>query len=326
MMQTIFGKAYLAPLAGYTDAAFRHLCVQQGAAFTYTEMVSAMGIKYGSEKTANLVAFADNEQRAGVQLFASAPEPLAQSISLLQDEYPERISLFDINMGCPAPKITGGGQGCALMKDLPLASRLIEAAVKVSRVPITVKFRKGWDATTINAVAFARMAEQSGAAAVTVHGRTRVQFYSGKSDPSIIAEVKAALSIPVIGNGDIFTAQDAAQMLRDTGCDAVMVARGALGNPFIFREINNLLTTGQALPTASFEEKAQALLLQARLACEAKGERLAMRQIRKHAAWYLKGAKNAARLREAAVRIQTYSELEQLLERNSTMTTNPVEF
>lgn len=314
-MQALFGKAYLAPLAGYTDAAFRQLCVREGASLTYTEMVSAMGLKYGSEKTASLVAFADNEQRAGVQLFASSPEPLAQSILRLQDEpYADRIALFDINMGCPAPKITGGSQGCALMKDVPLASRLIEAAVKVSCLPVTVKFRKGWDEASVNAVEFARMAEQSGASAVAVHGRTRQQFYSGKSDPGIIAAVKAAVSIPVIGNGDIFTAQDAANILRLTGCDAVMVARGALGNPFIFREINHLLETGEALPSATFGEKAAALLLQARLACEAKGERHAMRQIRKHAAWYLKGAKNAARLRESAVRLQTYGDLVMLLE------------
>ena len=313
-MGVLFGKAYLAPLAGYTDAAFRHLCIEQGASLTYTEMVSAMGLHYGSEKTASLVAFADNEQRAGVQLFANQPEPLAQSICRLQDEYPERIALFDINMGCPAPKITGGGQGCALMKDMPLAARLIEAAVKVSRVPVTVKFRKGWDNASVNAVEFARMAEQSGAAAVAVHGRTRQQFYSGHSDSSIITQVKAAVSIPVIGNGDIFTAQDAANMLRLTGCDAVMVARGALGNPFIFREINHLLETGEALSPATFDERAAALLKQARLACESKGERNAMRQIRKHAAWYLKGAKNATRLREAAVRLQTYAELVDLLE------------
>lgn len=319
-MRVLFGKAYLAPLAGYTDAAFRHLCIEQGASLTYTEMVSAMGLHYGSEKTAALVAFADNEHQAGVQLFAASPEPLAQSISRLQEQYAGRIALFDINMGCPAPKITGGGQGCALMKDMPLASRLIEAAVKAAHVPVTVKFRKGWDDASVNAVAFARMAEQSGAAAVTVHGRTRQQFYSGRSDLFVIAQVKAAVSIPVIGNGDVFTAQDAANMLRLTGCDAVMVARGALGNPFIFREISHLLETGEALPPASFEEKAAALLRQARLACEAKGERTAMRQIRKHAAWYLKGAKNAARLREAAVRLQTYGELVDLLDNQAEKT------
>ena len=313
-MLDFLSPALLAPMAGYTDAAFRHLCLEQGAGLTYTEMVSAMGLKYGSEKTANLVVFAENEQRAGVQLFASQPEALCLSIRLLQDMAEDRIALFDINMGCPAPKITGGGQGCALMKDIPLASRLIEAAVKVSRVPVTVKFRKGWDESSVNAVEFAHMAEQSGASAVAVHGRTREQFYSGHSDWSVIAQVKDAVSIPVIGNGDITAAQDAADMLRQTGCDAVMIGRGALGNPFLFREINSLLNAGVQLPPASFEEKASALLKQARLACAAKGERIAMRQIRKHAAWYLKGAKNAARKREAAVRLQTLDELIELLE------------
>lgn len=307
------GPAVLAPMAGYTDAAFRSLCVEQGAGLTYTEMVSAMGLKYGSEKTAGLLAFADNERQVGVQLFASRVDALVHSIRSLQDVYGQRIALFDINMGCPAPKITGGGQGCALMTNVPLASQLIEAAAKASHVPVTVKFRKGWDDASVNAVEFARMAEQSGASALAVHGRTRVQFYSGRSDRAVIAQVKAAVRVPVIGNGDIFVAQDAADMLRETGCDAVMVARGALGNPFLFREINALLQNGSAIPHASFEERSAALLKQARLACAAKGERLAMRQIRKHAAWYLKGAKNAARLREAAVRVQTLDDLISLL-------------
>ena len=301
-------------MAGYTDAALRCLCVEQGAALTYTEMVSAMGLRYGSEKTKSLISFAENEKRLGVQLFAAHPDALADSIRRIQDAYGGRIAVFDINMGCPAPKITGGGQGCALMTDMPRAARLIEAAVKVSHLPVTVKFRKGWDDASINAVEFARMAEQSGAAAVTVHGRTRAQFYSGRSDLSIIKQVKQAVSIPVIGNGDIFRAEDAANMLNVTGCDAVMVARGALGNPFIFREISHLLRTGEALPPATFEEKTRALLRQARLACAEKGEALAMRQMRKHAVWYLKGLRGAARLREAAVRLSTLKDLEALLE------------
>jgi len=308
------GSALLAPMAGYTDAALRCLCIEQGAALTYTEMVSAMGLRYGSEKTKSLISFAENEKRLGVQLFAARPDALADSICRLQDAYGERIAVFDINMGCPAPKITGGGQGCALMTDMPRAARLIEAAVKVSRLPVTVKFRKGWDDSSVNAVEFARMAEQSGAAAVTVHGRTRAQFYSGRSDLSIIKQVKEAVSIPVIGNGDIFYAEDAANMLKVTGCDAVMVARGALGNPYIFREINHFLRTGEALPPATFEEKSRALLRQAQLACAEKGEALAMRQMRKHAVWYLKGLRGAARLREAAVRINTLKDLQILLE------------
>jgi tRNA-dihydrouridine synthase B len=309
-----YGSAFLAPMAGYTDAALRYLCIENGAALTYTEMVSAMGLRYGSEKTANLISFARNEAQLGVQLFAAHPDVLADSIRRLQDTYGTRIALFDINMGCPAPKITGGGQGCALMNDIPKASKLIEAAVKASRLPVTVKFRKGWNDASANAVEFARMAEGSGAAAVTVHGRTREQFYSGHSDWAIIAQVKAAVNIPVIGNGDIFRAKDAADMLAATGCDAVMVARGALGNPFIFREINHLLRTGEALPPPSFEEKAQALRLQARLCCAEKGEPLAMRQMRKHTVWYMKGIPGAARLREMAVHLNTLDDLDALLE------------
>ncbi len=310
-----FGRSniFLAPMAGITDAAFRHIAIEQGAGFTYTEMVSAKGLKYGSEKTASLITFADNEPSLGVQLFSSDAEAIKESIERLQELYPGRIALFDINMGCPAKKITGNGEGCALMQNPALASRLIRTATDVSRVPVTVKFRKGWDDKSINAVDFALMAEQSGASAIAVHGRTRQQFYSGKSDKCIIAQVKNAVQIPVIGSGDIFSARDAADTLSQTGCDAVMVARGALGNPFIFREINYLLKEGKDMPPATPREKTTALMQQAALACSAKGERVAMRQIRKHAAWYFKGMKGAAKLREAAIHMHTLDDLRQLI-------------
>jgi nifR3 family TIM-barrel protein len=300
-------------MAGVTDAAFRHIAIEQGADFTYTEMVSAKGLKYGSAKTASLLAFAENEKEIGVQLFASDVDALTSSIEALLEQYDKRIALFDINMGCPAPKITSNGEGSALMKNPELASRLIKAAVKVSSKPVTVKFRKGWDETSINAVDFARMAEQSGAAAVAVHGRTRQQFYSGKADLDIIAKVKRSVSIPVIGNGDIYCARDALNMIDITGCDAVMVARGALGNPFVFREIKSLMQSGTELVPATSQEKVAALLKQAELACAAKGERNAMRQIRKHAAWYFKGMQGAAKLREAAVHINTLDDLHTLV-------------
>ncbi len=302
-------KAYLAPMAGVTDAAFRHIAVEQGADFTYTEMVSAKGLKYGSAKTASLLSFAENEKTVGVQLFASDADALKASIDSLQERYSDRIALFDINMGCPAPKITSNGEGCALMKTPALASSLIKVAVSVSKKPVTVKFRKGWDDQSVNAVDFARMAEQSGAAAAAVHGRTRSQFYSGQADMRIIADVKRAVSIPVIGNGDIFCAQDALRMLEQTGCDAVMVARGAIGNPFLFREIRQLLQYGTESAPASADEKIVALVKQAQLACMDKGERVAMKQIRKHAAWYFKGMSGAAKLREAAVRLNTLDDL-----------------
>jgi tRNA-dihydrouridine synthase B len=232
---------------------------------------------------------------------------------MLSEACGSRIAVFDINMGCPAPKITGNGEGCALMKDPALAKRLIKTAVAASKIPVTVKFRKGWDESSVNAVDFARMAEQAGASAVAVHGRTRQQYYSGAADPHIIAAVKAAVRIPVIGNGDVFSAHDAARMLTHTGCDAVMVARGALGNPFIFREIKSFLDTGTVLPPPTPEEKAKMLLMQARLCCGYKGEALAMLQMRKHAAWYFKGMHGAAKLREKAVCLQTLDDLVFLL-------------
>lgn len=307
-------NVFLAPMAGITDAAFRQIAIEQGAGFTYTEMASAMGLKYGSKKTKELLSPALNENVFGVQLFGSDPAAIAHSIELLFVAYPERIALFDINMGCPAPKITGNGEGCALMNDIPLASGIIAAAVKASKLPVTVKFRKGWDDKSVNAVEFAKMAQDSGAAAVAVHGRTRSQFYGGISDRDIIARVKSAVSIPVIASGDMFSARDAKQVFEQTGCDAVMIARGALGNPFIFREINALLDTGEEIEKASSEERAAALLRQARLAVAAKGEHLAMLQIRKHAAWYLKGVKGASKVREAAVHIESFSDLELLLD------------
>ena len=312
---TIRNNILLAPMAGVTDAAFRSLAVEYGAGLTYTEMVSAKGLHYGSKKTAALLSPADNEDIFGVQLFTSDIDALRRSIDIIYEAYQSRISLFDLNMGCPAPKITGNGEGCALMKNMPLAEKLIRAAVRTSKVPVTVKFRKGWDENHVNAVEFAKMAQDAGAAAVTIHGRTRAQFYSGKSDRRIIADVKHAVGIPVVGNGDIFCAADAAVMVDTTGCDAVMVARGAMGNPFIFREIRHYLRTGQTPPAAAPAERVRTLVRQAQLSAAQKGERLAIRQIRKHAAWYLKGIKNAAKIRSDAVRISTLSDLISLADR-----------
>ena len=305
---------FLAPMAGVTDAAFRQIAIEQGAGFSYTEMVSAKGLHYGSAKTASLLTPAANERVFGVQLFASDTDALSHSIKLLAEQYTGRITLFDINMGCPAPKITGNGEGSALMKDLPLAERIISAAVAASHIPVTVKFRAGWDAHSINAVEFAQMAQGAGASAVAVHGRTRSQGYSGKADRDIIAAVKNAVDIPVIGNGDIFSAQDAMAMFSQTGCDAVMVARGAQGNPFIFREILHLMNTGTPLAAATPIEKAAALYRQAAISAGLKGEKPAMRQIRKHAAWYLKGNPGASKARRSALTLNTLAELAHLLE------------
>ena len=300
-------------MAGVTDRAFRTLAIEQGAGLTYTEMVSAKGLDYGNKKTGELISPAPNEDFFGVQLFASEIEPLKRSIELLQERY-SAISVFDINMGCPAPKITKNGEGSALMKTPDIASKLIKAAVSVSKIPVTAKFRRGWDEDSVNAVEFAKMCEDSGAAVITVHGRTREQFYSGKSDNKIIADVKKAVSIPVVGNGDIFCAKDAVKMFDETGCDAVMVARGAQGNPFIFREILHLIETGEEHRKPTNAEKATAMITQAKLCIEEKGERMAMRQMRKHASWYLKGIKNAAKARDAAVKMSTLDDLIKLLE------------
>lgn len=301
-------------MAGVTDTAFRQLAIEQGAGFTYTEMISTKGLKYGNKKTSLLINPAEGEDIFGVQLFTSDIESLTQSIDMLLGQYKDAISVFDINMGCPAPKITRNEQGSALMKDLPKAGKIIAAAANASKVPVTVKFRKGWDERSLNAVEFAKMAQDSGASAVAVHGRTREQFYSGTSDNSIIASVKSAVSIPVIGNGDIFCAKDALRMFSQTGCDAVMVARGAQGNPFIFREILHLMDTGEELAPPTSSEKAVAMLRQAHISIAQKGEYLTMRQMRKHAAWYLKGVRGAAKAREAAVRMDTIDDLVQLLQ------------
>jgi len=305
---------FMAPMAGVTDAAFRQLAIEQGAGLTYTEMVSAKGLKYGNKKTSSLISPASNEDIFGVQLFTGDSQALVQSIKMLLDQYENTISVFDINMGCPAPKVTNNGEGCALMKDLPKASGIIAAAAAAASVPVTVKFRSGWDESHINAVAFAKMAQESGASAVAVHGRTRVQFYSGTSDNDIIASVKSTVQIPVIGNGDIFCAKDAVRMFNETKCDAVMVARGAQGNPFIFREILHLMKTGSEIAPPTNEEKAVSLLRQARICVAEKGEYIALRQMRKHASWYLKGVRGAAMAREAAVRMENLGDLVQLLE------------
>lgn len=301
----------LAPLAGVSDMAFRYVCRMYGAGLTYTEMISAKGIRYGNHKTFALLNMHPEEDKVGVQLFGSEPETIAATAKQLLDLHGARIALFDVNMGCPVPKVVNNGEGCALMKNLPLASRIISSLKQAVEVPVTVKFRKGFSET--NAVEFAKMAEESGADAVAVHGRTRVQMYEGKADWEIIAAVKDAVKIPVIGNGDVTSALRAKAMFDETNCDAVMIGRGALGNPFIFKEICTYLETGELLPPPSLEEKLRVFLLQAELTCRDKGERIAVREMRKHAGWYTKGIKHAAKIRERVVKAETLSELENIL-------------
>ena len=301
----------LAPMAGVTDLAFREICRAMGADFSYTEMVSAKGLYYGSDRTASLLAASPQERPYGVQLFGAEAEIVSEMAKRLSEEAPEGLALIDLNMGCPARKITGNGEGSALMRDLPRAARIIEATAKASALPVTVKFRKGYDAEHINAVPFARMAEESGAAMVTVHGRTREQMYSGRADWDIIAEVKQAVSIPVIGNGDVFSGADALALRAHTGCDGVMVARGAEGNPFLFAEIKAALSGREYTPPTD-AERIDAALAHARRLVECRGGR-AVIEMRKHVAWYLSGMRGASTLRAQVNRIGSLAELETML-------------
>jgi len=300
----------LAPMAGITDLPFRLICKEYGCGMVYTEMVSAKGLYYGSQKTEELLRIHPKEHPIGVQIFGSEPEVMglmAEKISK-QD-----IELIDINMGCPAPKIVKNGQGCALMKDVDRVRKIVRAVVKHSSKPVTVKIRKGWDDSHINAVEVSKAAMEEGAAAITVHGRTREQFYSGNADWDIIKEIKETVDIPVIGNGDVFTPEAAAKMLDYTGCDGVMIARGAQGQPWIFRDIIHYLKTGEILPQPSPLERINIALKQLDLAVEFKGEKLGVIEMRKHISWYLKGMKNANSIKNTINRMNCKEQIKKAL-------------
>jgi tRNA-dihydrouridine synthase B len=284
---------FLAPMAGVTDMPFRYQCKRMGAGLTFTEMISAKGIVYNDRKTKQMTITHPAEAPCAVQIFGSEPDTMAKAAEVFNCR--DDIAIIDINMGCPAPKIVRNGEGCALMRDIKLASDIIKAVVKATVKPVTVKFRKGYDGRS--AVEFAKMAEDSGAKAVTVHGRTRDQFYSGKADWDVIAEVKESVSIPVIGNGDVFTPEHAKKMLQTTGCDGVMVGRGALGNPFIFKRILSFIYNDELLPYLADSEKYRVISEHYKMMTELKGEATAVKEMRKHIAWYLKGIPGAARLR-----------------------------
>ncbi|HWQ57645.1 MAG TPA: tRNA dihydrouridine synthase DusB [Clostridia bacterium] len=304
--------ALLAPMAGITDRTFRGMCRALGADFSYTEMVSAKGMHYRNANTGALLETAPEEETFGVQLFGSEPEIMAEAARALCSLHDARLAVIDINMGCPAHKIVRNGEGSALMRDPVLAGRIIEAVVGASSVPVSVKFRKGWDDEHVNAVSFAKTAESSGAALATVHGRTRAQMYEGRADWDIIAEVKRAVRIPVVGNGDIFSGADAAAMAARTGCDGVMVARGARGNPFIFREIRAALDGTPYAPPAP-ADRVDMAIAHARRHVEDKGPG-AVAELRKHVAWYAGGLRGAAELRKRANAAATIRELVELLE------------
>ena len=306
-------KIYLAPMAGVTDTAMREVCVSCGAEMTFTEMVSAKGIAYRNKRTQELLAVSPLEKKIGVQLFGREPDILAETAKEICGLIGERLFTIDVNMGCPAPKIVNNGEGSSLMREPALAGQIISTLKKAVNIPVSVKFRAGFTQKEKNAVAFAKMAEDAGADAVTVHGRTREQYYSGKADWNVIAEIKQAVKIKVIGNGDIFTAQDAAEMFHRTGCDAVMAARGAQGNPFLFTQIRELLSEGKVRTYPTEAERIAMCLRQARIAVREKGEALAIKQMRGHAAHYVKGMKGAAGLRAQVVHAESYAQLEEIL-------------
>ena len=311
---TLKNNLILGPMAGVTDLPFRLLCSEQGAGLLCMEMVSAKGILYNNKNTKAMLEIDEREHPVSLQLFGSDPQIMGDMAKRLVDEGVP-FDILDINMGCPVPKVVNNGEGSALMKDPLLAGQIIEAMAKAIDRPVTVKIRKGFNDASVNAVEMARIAQESGAAAVAVHGRTREQYYSGKADWDIIRQVKEAVSIPVIGNGDILTAADAIRMKQETGCDGFMIARGAQGNPWIFRQILHELETGEALPKPSIQEMIDMLLLHTRMQIAFKGEYTGIREMRKHAAWYTAGYPKSSGLRRALSEIETYDELAGLLER-----------
>ncbi|MGE5630968.1 MAG: tRNA dihydrouridine synthase DusB [Caulobacteraceae bacterium] len=303
-------NVFLAPMAGVTDMAFRILCKRQGCGLTYTEMVSAKGLFYNNENTEILLEVSEEEKPAAVQVFGSDPEVVALAA---KGAMHRGASIIDINMGCPTPKIVKNGDGSALMKRPDLVRDIVRYTVKAVNLPVTVKIRKGWDETSINAVEIASIAAEEGAAAVTVHGRTREQFYSGTADWDIIKQVKRAIDIPVIGNGDIQTPQDAGKILEDTGCDAVMIGRAAQGNPWIFGRTIKYLRTGLLPPEPAFEERIEMVMQHMNMVIELKGEEVGIKEMRKHAAWYLKGMPGSAKVKTEIYKLTRVSEVKDIL-------------
>ncbi|MBR3844719.1 MAG: tRNA dihydrouridine synthase DusB [Clostridia bacterium] len=304
------GYAALAPMAGVADRAFRELCIQQGAAFTVGELTSAKGVVLGSKKSEELLAVSPKERPMASQIFGCDPEYMANAAVTALSYHPDFI---DINMGCPAPKVIASGGGSALLKDRKLAANIVGAVKKAVDVPVTVKMRLGWDSQSIVAVDFAKAMEEAGADAITVHGRTKEQMYAPSADWEAIAHVKQAVNVPVIGNGDVFSAKDAARLFETTNCDMIMVGRGAMGAPWIFKQINTYLSEGVLLPDPPLSMKLLTLLRQCEAMCEYKDPYIAMLQIRKHAAWYIKGLPGAAAFRGQCGQISSMDDLKQLV-------------
>lgn len=304
--------AALAPMAGVADRAFREICTEFGAAYVVGEMVSAKGVSMGDRKSAELLSISEKERPAAVQLFGSEPETIAAALLAAMKFEPDMI---DINMGCPAPKVTSNGCGAALMKQPETAQKIVEQCVKVSPVPVTVKFRSGWDSESINAVELAKRLEQAGAAALCVHGRTRMQMYAPPLNFEIIREVKQSVKIPVIANGDVCSGKTALELLQKTGCDFVMVGRGALGRPWVFSQIKEYMKSGETVSEPPIAERMQIMLEHIKKLCEYKGDYIGMREARKHSAWYTKGIRGAAAYRQEIFSLTHINQLEELAQK-----------
>ena len=300
----------LAPMAGVTDLPFRLLCKEQGAGLVCTEMVSAKAISFHNKNTEALLTTSPKERPVSLQLFGSDPDIISEMAAYIEER---PFDILDINMGCPVPKVAGNGEGSALMQNPRLVGEIISKTVKAIKKPVTVKIRKGFTEQNVNAVEIARIAEASGASAIAVHGRTREQYYSGRADWDIIRQVKEAVRIPVIGNGDIDSPKQAAMMLEKTGCDGIMIGRGARGNPWLFGEIRAYLESGELLSRPSREEVRNMMLRHARMQIEYKGDYIGIREMRKHISWYTTGYPGSAKLRGAINLVETYEELEELL-------------
>ena len=301
--------AFLAPMAGMADKAFRELCADYGAGYTVTEMVSSKGLVMGDKKSTMLLTLGEREKTAGAQIFGDNPEIMAQAAVKFLEFNPD---IIDINMGCPAPKVAMNGGGASLMKNPLLAGETVRAVSQAVDIPVTAKIRKGWDDNSVNAIELAEILEKNGAAAIAVHGRTRMQMYSGTVDYDIIRRVKEAVSIPVIGNGDITDIQSAAIMLEKTGCDAIMIGRGALGNPWIFQQINAYLNECRVIPEPSLTEKMTVMLAHIKKIIEYKGEYTGIREARHHAGYYTKGLRGGAKFRAEMGSLESFEQLEEI--------------